>query len=236
MQTEEDQLSKKFAQSGEAEKENEAVKNASAEEETAKPSEEAAADTQKEESAKEVSVDSLMSENTALRAELEKVKAEAKDKTDKALLALADAINQKKRAEADVDRERKYGNEKILKALLPVVDSLQLALEHSDKSNEAAKPVIEGVENTLTLFLKELKNFGVEQVDPKGEPFDPQKHQAISMIESAEVAPNCVLNVKQRGYLLNGRVVRPAMVIVAKAASKPAASAESEHKNINSES
>ena len=235
MQTEEDQLSKKFAQSGEAEKENEAVKNASAEEETAKPSEEAAADTQKAESAKEVSVDSLMSENTALRAELEKVKAEAKDKTDKALLALADAINQKKRAEADVDRERKYGNEKILKALLPVVDSLQLALEHSDKSNEAAKPVIEGVENTLTLFLKELKNFGVEQVDPKGEPFDPQKHQAISMIESAEVAPNCVLNVMQRGYLLNGRVVRPAMVIVAKAVSKPAASAESEHKNINIE-
>ena len=152
--------------------------------------------------------------------------------------AFAECENQKKRIEADVERERKFGNEKILKALIPVVDSLELALVHADPNNEAAKSTIEGVQNTVTLLLKELKGFGVEAVDPTGKAFDPNLHQAISMVPSAEVEANCVINVMQKGYTLNGRVVRPAMVIVssgAPAGSAPKAETSSEENRINIE-
>lgn len=162
-------------------------------------------------------VAALQSEVAALQAQLKEVQDKARADLESMARAAAEADNRRKRAEADVDKERKYGNEKLLKALLPVVDSLDLALEHTDKENEALKPVYEGISNTMDLFLKELKNFGVERLDPKGEPFDPNQHQAISMVPSGEVKPNCVLAVMQKGYLLNGRVVRPAMVMVAKA-------------------
>lgn len=159
--------------------------------------------------------------------EQEKRKADC----DKLVRALAECENQKKRIEADVERERKFGNEKILKALIPVVDSLELALKHSDINDPAVKPTIEGVQNTVTLLLKELSSFGVQGVDPQGKPFDPNLHQAISMVPSADVEANCVLSVMQKGYTLNGRVVRPAMVIVSSGA--PAQSAKTEDNSQN---
>jgi molecular chaperone GrpE len=159
----------------------------------------------------------LQSEVEALKAQLKETEDKAHADLDRMARAAAEAENRRKRAEADVERERKFANEKILKALLPVVDSLDLAMAHTDPNNEALKVTYEGISNTMDLFLKELEKFGVKRIDPKGQPFNPNEHQAVSMVPSNEVKPNCVLNVMQKGFSLNGRVVRPAMVIVAKA-------------------
>lgn len=142
---------------------------------------------------------------------------------------VADAINGRRRAEADVEKARKFAIEGFVKALLPVVDALDRALEVSDKTNPVLKPTLDGVEGTMQLFLKELSNFGVVRIDPVGEVFDPNQHQAIAMAESAEVKANHVLSVMQKGFILNGRVVRPAMVVVSKGAPQPA---ESQAENI----
>lgn len=153
----------------------------------------------------------------ALTKELEALKAQSAQEKDVLMRTVAEAQNAKRMALADIEKEKKYGIEKFVKALIPVVDSLDMALSMSNKEDPAIKATIEGVENTLNLFLKELKSFGVERIDPVGEAFDPNFHQAISMVPSADVKPNCVLSVMQKGFVLNGRVVRPAMVIVAKA-------------------
>ncbi|MGN0901820.1 MAG: nucleotide exchange factor GrpE, partial [Succinivibrio sp.] len=183
--------------------------------------------------ASEIDVHELVSENEKLKARISELEDKGKADTDKFIRALAEAENQKKRIEADVERERKFGNEKILKALIPVVDSLELALQHSDRNDPAIKNTVEGVENTVKLLLKELSSFGVNAIDPLGQAFDPNLHQAISMAPSADVEANNVMNVMQKGYTLNGRVVRPAMVIVSSGA--PAAPATEQKNNINIE-
>ena len=184
---------------------------------------------------KPLTVEELQSENMMLREQLEKAAAEHKADHEQMVRALAEAMNMKKRAEADVERERKFGNEKIIKSLLPVVDSLDLAIEHTDHANPLLKPTIEGLENTMSLFLKELKNFGVDQLNPIGQAFDPNLHQAISMVPSSDVEPNHILSVMQKGFVLNGRVVRPAMVIVAKAPENAPKDGDDEHRMINIE-
>ncbi|MGN0915679.1 MAG: nucleotide exchange factor GrpE [Succinivibrio sp.] len=181
----------------------------------------------------EIDVHELVLENEKLKARINELENKGKADTDKFIRALAEAENQKKRIEADVERERKFGNEKILKALIPVVDSLELALQHSDRNDPAIKTTVEGVENTVKLLLKELSSFGVNAVDPLGQAFDPNLHQAISMAPSADVEANNVMSVMQKGYTLNGRVVRPAMVIVSSGA--PAAPAPEKKNNINIE-
>jgi molecular chaperone GrpE len=98
-----------------------------------------------------------------------------------------------------------------------VVDNLERALEAASGEDDVVKPIAEGVELTLKSFLDALSKFNIEQVDPQGEPFDPNLHQAMSMIENDEVEPNSVIAVMQKGYTLNGRLVRPAMVMVSKA-------------------
>lgn len=154
----------------------------------------------------------------ALKSQLEVLAKQALSDKEKMLRAVAEADNSRKRAEADVERERKYALEKFVKALIPVVDSLDMALEAGkSKSENAQDAMVQGVEATLRLFLKELSTFGVERIDPVGEPFDPNVHQAISMIPSKDVKPNCIVSVMQKGFILNGRVVRPAMVMVARA-------------------
>jgi molecular chaperone GrpE len=156
----------------------------------------------------------ILAENEQLRSALVKEQNDRKEDHEKLVRALAESENQKKRIEADVERERKFGNEKILKALIPVVDSMELALKHADPNDEKTKPMVEGVQNTVTLLLKELGNFGVVEVNPEGQVFDPNLHQAISMAPSNEIESNHVISVMQKGFTLNGRVVRPAMVIV----------------------
>ena len=155
----------------------------------------------------------------ALKSQLEVLAKQALSDKEKMMRAVAEADNSRKRAEADVERERKYALEKFVKALIPVVDSLDMALEAGKNKAEGAEDaMVQGVEATLRLFLKELSSFGVERIDPVGEPFDPNVHQAISMIPSKDVKPNSIVSVMQKCFIFNGRVVRPAMVMVARAA------------------
>jgi len=147
-------------------------------------------------------------------AQLEADLAEAKDA---ALRAQADAVNVQRRAEQEVDKARKFALERFVSELLPVVDNMERALEAAG-TDEAVKPIVEGVELTQKSLIDALQKHGVETIDPMGEPFDPQIAQAMSMVENPEVEPNTVIAVMQKGYQLNGRLVRPAMVMVSKAA------------------
>jgi len=135
---------------------------------------------------------------------------------DEALRAQAEAQNAIRRAEQDVEKARKFALERFCNELLPVVDNLERALEAAEGDEEILKPIAEGVELTLKSFLDALQKFSIEPVSPQGEPFDPQLHQAMTMVENAEVEPNTVIAVMQKGYTLNGRLVRPAMVMVSK--------------------
>jgi len=135
---------------------------------------------------------------------------------DGAMRAQADAQNVMRRAEQDVEKARKFALERFCSELLPVVDNLERALEATSGDNEVVKPIAEGVQLTLKSFQDALKKFHIEAVDPAGEPFDPQLHQAMTMVENADVEPNTGIAVMQKGYTLNGRLVRPAMGMVSK--------------------
>ncbi len=134
---------------------------------------------------------------------------------DQVLRAQAEAQNTKRRAEQDVEKARKFALERFTGELLPVVDNLERALEAAGQEAEV-NSLAEGVELTLKSFFDAMGKFHIEVVDPEGEPFDPQLHQAMTMVENPDVEPNTVLTVMQKGYTLNGRLVRPAMVMVSK--------------------
>ena len=153
-------------------------------------------------------------------SEVEALQEEVAIAKDAALRAQADAINAQRRAEMEVEKARKFALERFAQDLLPVVDNLERALEASSGSDgEGMSAVVEGVELTLKSLVDVLSKNGITPVDPHGEPFDPQVAQAMSMIENPDVEPNTVIAVMQRGYLLNDRLLRPAMVMVSKAAS-----------------
>ena len=146
-----------------------------------------------------------------LEAELEAAK-------DAALRAKADAMNVQRRADQEIEKARKFALERFCGDLLSVVDNLERALESSgDEQGSAA--LAEGVELTRKGFMDVLAKYGVETVDPQGEPFDPETAQAMGMVEQPDLEPNSVVAVMQRGYLLNGRLLRPAMVMVSKTPS-----------------
>lgn len=149
--------------------------------------------------------------------DVEQLQEEVEQLRDAALRAQAEAQNIKRRAEQDVEKARKFALERFCGELLPVVDNLERALESASGDDEIVKTIAEGVELTLKSLQDALKKFQVEPIDPHGEPFDPQIHQAMSMVESPDCEPNTVLSVMQKGYTLNGRLVRPAMVMVSKA-------------------
>jgi molecular chaperone GrpE len=153
----------------------------------------------------------------SLADEIERLQADLEQAKDMAMRAQADAQNVKRRAEQDVEKARKFALERFCSELLPVVDNLERALEATAGEDAALAPIAEGVELTLKSFVDALRKFQIEPVDPVGEPFDPQMHQAMSMIENPDAEPNTVLMVMQKGYTLNGRLVRPAMVMVSKA-------------------
>jgi molecular chaperone GrpE len=148
--------------------------------------------------------------------EITKLREELAAAKDGVLRAQADAQNVMRRAEQDVEKARKFALERFCGELLPVVDNLERALEAAPADNEAVKPIAEGVQLTLKSFLDALRKFNIEVVDPVGEPFDPQRHQAMTMVENGNVEPNTVIAVMQKGYTLNGRLLRPAMVMVSK--------------------
>lgn len=131
--------------------------------------------------------------------------------------AQAEIENIRRRAEQDVEKAHKFALEKFANELLPVIDSLERALEVADKANPELTSMVEGIDLTLKSLLGAVRKFGVEVIGDVNVPFNPELHQAMSMMESEDVAPNHVLMVMQRGYTLNGRLLRPAMVAVAKA-------------------
>jgi len=147
-------------------------------------------------------------------AELEQALVEARESV---LRAQADAINAQRRAEKEVEKARKFALEGFSKEVLVVADNLERALSLVNPEDEAIKSIVEGIELTLKSFGDVLAKFNIEAVDPHGEPFDPQLHQAMSMVPNPEVDPNTVIAVMQKGYTLNGRLIRPAMVMVSKA-------------------
>tara|TARA_R110000823_G_scaffold295738_3_gene415601 strand:+ start:54455 stop:55045 length:591 start_codon:yes stop_codon:yes gene_type:complete len=157
-----------------------------------------------------------------LEEEIARLEAELAEARDTALRAQADAQNLGRRAEQDIEKARKYALERFTGELLPVVDNLERALEAASGDEATPKPIAEGVELTLKSLLDAMRKFNIAVVDPQGEPFDPNLHQAMTLVENNEVEPNTVLNVMQRGYTLNGRLVRPAMVVVSKSGGEAA--------------
>ncbi|HHQ4711004.1 TPA: nucleotide exchange factor GrpE [Aeromonas veronii] len=152
-----------------------------------------------------------------LEAQLETAIQKAAEERERALRTAAEMENLRRRTELDVEKAHKFALEKFANELLPVLDNLERAIELADKENEALKPMIEGVELTLKSMQSGVAKFGLVALDPINQPFDPNAHQAMSMVPSADVAPNTVIAVMQKGYDLNGRVIRPAMVMIAKA-------------------
>lgn len=152
-----------------------------------------------------------------LEAQLETAIQKAAEERERALRTAAEMENLRRRTELDVEKAHKFALEKFAGELLPVLDNLERAIELADKENEALKPMIEGVELTLKSMQSGVAKFGLVALDPINQPFDPNAHQAMSMVPSADVAPNTVIAVMQKGYDLNGRVIRPAMVMIAKA-------------------
>ena len=159
-----------------------------------------------EKSEEEIAVDSL----SKLEVQLEEMR-------DQVLRHQAEVQNVKRRAEQDVEKARKYALERFCNELLPIVDSLEMAILSASPDQEDSESILKGVKLTLKMFVDTLAKFNLEQIDPEGEPFDPKSHQAVSMVENNEVESNTVLSVMQRGYVLSGRLIRPAMVVVSKA-------------------
>ncbi len=151
-------------------------------------------------------------------SEVDTLAAQLAEAREQVLRAQAEAQNARRRAEQDVEKAHKFGQEKLVNDLLPIVDNLERALEAMADVDETLKPVVEGVELTLKSFQDTLVRHKIEAVNPVGEPFDPQLHQAMAMVPAPDAEPNSVINVFQKGYTLHGRLVRPAMVVVAKAA------------------
>lgn len=153
--------------------------------------------------------------DSELCEELLEVKAELKESHSKLLLAHAELENVRRRAQKDIAGAHKYALEKFVKDLLPVLDNFDHALINAQKIS-MDKAMIEGIELTQQSLLKVLENHGVKQIYPLNEKFDPQYHEAMSIIQSPDVKPNTILDVFQKGYELNGRLVRPARVVVSK--------------------
>lgn len=147
----------------------------------------------------------------------DRLQAQLAEARDQALRYQAETQNALRRAERDVEKAHKFGQEKLIGELLVVVDNLERSITATEGQEISIESIKEGVELTLKSLIDTLKRHNVEQIDPEGEPFDPALHQAMTMVPSAEQEPNSVLNVFQKGYTLHGRLVRPAMVVVAKA-------------------
>lgn len=148
-----------------------------------------------------------------LRLQLGEMEQSYAELRETVLRERAELENQRRRLQRDLEQARRFANEKLLNELLPVYDGLErgLAVETSD-----VEAMREGISLTLKSLLKIAENNGLTQVDPMGEPLDPERHHAVSMVDAPEQAPNTVVSVLQKGYVLNDRLLRPALVAVAK--------------------
>ncbi|WP_083172250.1 nucleotide exchange factor GrpE [secondary endosymbiont of Trabutina mannipara] len=157
-----------------------------------------------------------LKEKRILELETELVQLQQKER-DNVLRAKAEIENLRRRSEQDIEKTHKFALERFTSELLPVIDNLERALDMSDKKNSMLASTIEGIELTLKSLLDVVNKFGLNVVGDSQVPFNPEIHQAMTLIESDEHEPNQVIMVMQKGYTLNGRLIRPAMVTVSKA-------------------
>ena len=150
-----------------------------------------------------------------LQGQLEKLQEQSKVSLDKVVRAQAEMENLRKRAARDVENAHKYALEKFTNELLPIMDSLELGLSASVKAKNL-DDLCKGMELTLEMFNTVMEKFGITMIEPKGEKFDPELHDAVSMQETDDSNSGIIIEVMQKGYTLNGRLIRPAMVVVAK--------------------
>ncbi|MDV7105248.1 nucleotide exchange factor GrpE [Vibrio sp. TH_r3] len=164
----------------------------------------------------EEAIDIEESKIAQLEAALLQSEKRVKEQQESVLRAKAEVENMRRRSEQEIDKARKYALNKFAEELLPVIDNLERAIQAADSENETIKPLLEGVELTHKTFTDSVAKFGLKEINPEGEAFNPDFHQAMSIQESADHEPNTVMFVMQKGYELNGRVIRPAMVMVSK--------------------
>lgn len=170
---------------------------------------EASIETETEEATPEITIESLAEE-------IESLKSSAADSLDKAVRAQAELDNVRKRATRDVENAHKYALDKFINELLPVLDSMELGINASTDIEDVSS-LREGMELTMKMFCSSLEKSGVNPVSPqKGDKFNPEQHEAVTMQEEENTEPGAVISTLQKGYELNGRLIRPAMVIVAK--------------------
>lgn len=165
---------------------------------------------------------SLAAKVVALEDALAAAEQQADAAREAQLRAAAELENTRRRLERDAQKTAQFAAEGLLKALLAVADSVELGIKAARKPDAEVATLVEGMELTERQIATFLEKQGVHSIDPVGQPFNPDQHQAMSMIESADVAPNHVLAVMQKGYALHERLLRPAMVVVAKAPSAAA--------------
>ena len=176
---------------------------------------EAEANGREQEQADEAQAQEVPDEITGLLQENERLKMEVQESSDKAVRATAELDNIRKRTSRDIENAHKFALERFVNELLPVVDSMELGINAS-QSAEDIESLREGMDLTLKMLFDCMGKFGVKTIDPAGEKFDPEWHEAVSMQELEGSEPGQVVTVIQKGYELNGRLVRPAMVVVAK--------------------
>ena len=152
----------------------------------------------------------------SMEQQLLKAQDTIKDYWDQMMRLRAEIDNNRKRAERDVENAHKYALKSFVENLLPVIDSMEMGQTAATADNATLESIREGAELTIGMFVQVLEKNGLEQVDPLGEKFDPERHQAISMLDVDSAESNTVVEVMQKGFLLNDRLVRPAMVVVAK--------------------
>ena len=168
------------------------------------------------ESTEENDKGSVVDERACESDDIEKLKTERDENNDQLLRMQAELQNMRRRSERDIENAHKFALEKFSNELVPVLDDVERAFAATDASDESQMALREGLELTIKNFIGVFKKFNIECVDPKGEPFDAELHQAVSMQVNEDVEPGTVLDVFQKGYTLNHRLLRPAMVVVSK--------------------
>jgi molecular chaperone GrpE len=164
----------------------------------------------------EPAADALADTDLPAEVQLQKAQATIKDYWDQMMRLRAEIDNNRKRAERDIENAHKYALKNFVENLLPVVDSMEMGQVAAVAENASLDSIREGSALTATMLMQVLERNGLQQIDPLGEKFDPERHQAISMVESPNTESNSIVEVLQKGFLLNDRLIRPAMVVVAK--------------------
>ncbi len=165
---------------------------------------------------------------TKLQAEIETAKTEASNNWDLYLRERADLENARKRHQRDKEDALRFANDRLLKEMIPVLDNLERAVDHAEQGSDNNQGLLEGVNMTINQFRKALEDFGAKPIKAIGTDFDPNLHQAMGHVESEDQAPNTIVSEFQKGYLLHDRLLRPSLVMVAKAPSNETTDSDTE--------